>query len=242
MSVREMPFRTEFHVHTRASRDSLMGKHALFAMCRLKHIGCVAITDHDELSGALAVKPWMEARGVSVIPGEEVMTSEGEIIGLWLSERVEPGLTPEETVAEIRRQGGAVYVPHPYDEKRWRTVLRPEALRRVAGEVDCIEVHNGRNADPSFDEEQERIANELGIPAVIGADAHCFFEVGRNAVVTSAPFTREGFAETLSSASFEPSPCHPLAHAATRAVRVLKMVSRGDFGGVRRALVRRFAR
>lgn len=234
--------RTEFHVHTRASHDSLMGRRALLAMCRARGIGCVAITDHNEVFGALAFKPYLEARGLRVIVGEEVFTSEGEIIGLFLNERVESGMTPEETVAEIRRQGGIVYVPHPYDEKRRRTVLSADAQRRLAPEFDCMEVHNGRNADKDFTKRQAAIAAELGVPAVVGGDSHCFFEVGRNACVTDEPFTREGFVRVLSTARFETSACHPLAHAATRLVRLAKMIGRGDFRGVHRVLARKLAR
>lgn len=234
--------RTEFHVHTKASHDSLMGRRALLAVCKARKVGCVAITDHNEVSGAIALKPYLEAHGVRVIVGEEVFTSEGEIIGLFLKERVEPGMTPEETVAEIHRQGGIVYVPHPYDEKRHKTVLSSGAQRRLASEFDCMEVHNGRNLNASYSERQAEIAGELGAPAVVGGDSHCFFEVGRNVCVTDENFTRESFGRMLSSARFETSACHPFAHAATRLVRLVKMIGRGDFRGVQRVLTRKLAR
>lgn len=234
--------RTEFHVHTRASRDSLMGRRALLAACKARRVGCVAITDHNEVKGALAFKPYLEAHGVSVIVGEEIFTSEGEIIGLFLAERVEPGMTPEETVAEIRRQGGIVYVPHPYDEKRCKTVLSSNAQRRLKSEFDCMEVHNGRNVDPSYSSVQSSIATNLGVPGVVGGDSHCFFEVGRNVCVTEEPFVRESFARVLGSAHYEVSSCHPLAHAATRAVRLIKLIGKGDFRGIHRILARKLAR
>lgn len=234
--------RTEFHVHTKASHDSLMGRRALLAICRARRVSCVAITDHNEVSGAIAFKPYLEARGVHVIVGEEIFTSEGEIIGLFLKDRIEPGMTPEETIAEIRSQGGVVYVPHPYDEKRRRTVLSPDAQGRLAPEFDCMEVHNGRNVSASYSERQASIASELGIPAVVGGDSHCFFEVGRNVCVTEEPFTRERFQRVLPVARFETSACHPLAHNATRLVRLAKMIGRGDFRGVHRVLARKLAR
>lgn len=234
--------RTEFHVHTKASRDSLMGRRSLLAMCRARKVGCVAITDHNEVHGAVSFKPYLEAHGVSVIVGEEIFTSEGEIIGLFLSERVEPGMTPEQTIAEIRRQGGIVYVPHPHDEKRRKTVLSEDAQRRLASEFDCMETHNGRNVSAAYSERQADIASELGVPAVVGGDSHCFFEVGRNVCVTDEPFMRDGFSRVLSTARFETSSCHPLAHAVTRLVRLAKMIGRGDFRGVHRVLARKLAR
>lgn len=241
------PYRVEFHVHTRASHDSLMGRRALLLMCRLRGIDCVAITDHNEVEGALAMRPWLEARGVLVIVGEEIMTSEGEVIGMWLTERVEPGMSLERTIAEIRLQGGAVYVPHPYDEKRRRTVLSRDALLRIAAEVDCIEVHNGRNADSFYDAMQEQAWREVvainpSARRVVGCDAHCFFEVGRNWVETASPVRREGFPVVLDGAKLHASPCHPFAHPATRVVRVFRMLVRGDFSGLRRAVLRRATR
>ena len=239
--------RTEFHIHTDASHDSLMGGRALLLKCLEKHVDCVAITDHNEVKGAIALKPLFEENGVAVIVGEEVFTSEGEIIGLWLTERIEPGLTPERTVAEIRRQGGAVYVPHPYDEKRCKTVLSREALIRIAGDVDCVEVHNGRNAEERFDDEQEAAYSQVAalnpdVRRVIGCDAHCDFEVGRNVVVTEAAVTREAFPACLDGAAFEASPCHPKAHGATRKARLVKMVKGGDFHGIARVLARKLSR
>ena len=239
--------RTEFHVHTNASHDSLMGGSALLRMCKKKGIDCVAITDHKEIEGAMAVKPLLEDNGVHVIVGEEVFTSEGEIIGLWLSERIEPGLTPDQTVSEIRRQGGFVCVPHPYDEKRYMTVLAREALFRIAFDVDCIETHNGRNVDARFDDEQEAAYAQAAainpdIRRVIGCDAHCPFEIGRNVVVTESPITREEFPRCLDGALFEPSFCHPWAHGATRVARLIKMVKGGDLRGIARILTRKLSR
>lgn len=240
-------FRTELHVHTSASHDSLMGGHTLLAACRARRVGCVAITDHNEVSGALALGPWLGRRGVSVIVGEEVMTSEGEVIGLFLTERVPAGMSPEDTVRAIRAQGGVTYVPHPFDEKRRRTVLNREALHRIAPEVDLVEVHNGRNASASYDAEQRRAYEEVkqmnpGVIPVVGGDSHCFFEVGRNVCVTDGPLTRESFLRLIHGARLESRKCHPLAHAATRLVRLTKMLGRGDLDAVRRAFHRRFAR
>lgn len=239
--------RTEFHVHTISSHDSLMSRRALLSACKENDIDCVAVTDHNEIDGALELRASFCAEGVDVIVGEEIFTSEGEIIGLWLSHRIQPGLTPEQTVAEIKRQGGAVYVPHPYDEKRHKTVLSREALLRIASEIDCIEVHNGRNAECRYDDEQEAAYLQAAainphIRRIVGCDAHCSFEVGRNVVTTCLPVTRERFPECLDEADYEKSPCHPKAHATTRKVRLLKMLEGGDLRGIARVLARKFSR
>jgi predicted metal-dependent phosphoesterase TrpH len=224
-----------------------MGRRALLFSCRRKHVDCVAITDHNKISGALDIKPWLESRGISVIVGEEVFSSKGEIIGLWLTNEIAPGLSPEDTVAEIKRQGGAVYIPHPYDEKRFRTVLDRDELLRVACDVDCVEVHNGRNIDQRFDEEQEVAYEQVArinpdAKRVIGCDAHCFFEIGRNVVITDSPISRGSFPTCLGSAVFESSAFLPLAHRTTKLVRLIKMVKGGDFRGIARVLARKLSR
>ena len=224
-----------------------MTARALLRKCLEKSIDCVAITDHNEIKGAIALKPLFAENGIDVIVGEEVFTAEGEIIGLWLTERIEPNLTPEQTVAEIKRQGGAVYVPHPYDIKRSRTVLSRDALLRIAGDIDCIEVHNGRNIEDYFDDEQENAyaqaaAVNPSIRRVVGCDAHCDFEVGRNVMTTEAAIVREYFPACLDGASFDVSSCHPKAHASTRKARLVKMIKGGDFHGIARVLARKLSR
>lgn len=231
--------RTEFHVHTKHSQDSILGYWGLLVACKIRKIDCVAITDHNEIEGALSFRTFLGRYGIDVIIGEEIFTSEGEIIGLFLSDRIEPGLSPEDTICEIRRQNGIVYVPHPYDEKRRRTVLSDSAQFRLAKEFDCMEVHNGRNIKQRFSAKQESIAKMLNQMAVVGGDSHCCFEVGRNYCITDAPFLRENFTKVLDEAIFVTSVCHPFSHLATRVVRAIKMISKGDISGVYRILSRK---
>src|SRR5204862_3517287 len=112
-----------------------------------------------------------ERFGVKVIVAEEVKTaSQGEVIGLFLKEKIPRGLTLEETVAEIKRQGGLVYVPHPFD--RMHSVPDYEHLLTVLDDVDAIEVFNPRVAITEFNDEAVRFAAKYRIPAGAGSDAH----------------------------------------------------------------------
>lgn len=231
--------RTEFHVHTKYSHDSVLGQWGLLIACKIRKVDCIAITDHNEIEGALSFRSFLGKHGIDVIVGEEIFTSEGEIIGLFLSDKIEPGLSPENTIKEIRRQNGIVYVPHPYDEKRCGTVLSTSAQFRLAKEFDCMEVHNGRNVKREFSAKQEEIARALNQMAVVGGDSHCGFEVGRNCCLTGDPFSRESFCEVLNEAIFVTSGCHPFSHLATRMVRAMKMIAKGDISGVCRILSRK---
>ena len=108
---------------------------------------------------------------MKVIVGEEVKTaSQGEVIGLFLKEKIPRGLTLEETVAEIKRQGGVVYVPHPFD--RMHAVPDYEHLLTILDDVDVLEIYNPRVAIGAFNEEAERFAAKYRILAAAGSDAH----------------------------------------------------------------------
>jgi glycosyltransferase involved in cell wall biosynthesis len=161
----------DLHMHTDHSSDCATPVDVLLATARDQGLGAIAVTDHNETSGALEARDKAPEYGVKVIVGEEVKTAEqGEVIGLFIEERIPRGMTLEETIAEIRRQGGLVYVPHPFD--RLHSVPDYEHLLAVVGEVDAIEVFNPRIAIPAFNEEAVRFAGKYRIPGGAGSDSH----------------------------------------------------------------------
>jgi predicted metal-dependent phosphoesterase TrpH len=143
----------------------------LLRTAKAQGLGAIAVTDHNEVSGALEARALAADYGVKVIVAEEVKTaSQGEVIGLFIEEKIPRGMTMAETVAEIRRQGGLVYVPHPFD--RMHAVPDYEHLLDIVEDVDAIEVYNPRVAIGSFNEEAARFAAKYRIPAGAGSDAH----------------------------------------------------------------------
>jgi glycosyltransferase involved in cell wall biosynthesis len=161
----------DLHMHTDHSSDCATPVEVLLATARDQGLGAIAVTDHNEISGALEAAGKAADYGVKVIVGEEVKTaSQGEVIGLFLRERIPRGMSLAETVAEIRRQGGVVYVPHPFD--RMHAVPDYEHLLGVVEDIDAIEVYNPRVAIASFNEEAARFAAKYRIPAGAGSDAH----------------------------------------------------------------------
>jgi glycosyltransferase involved in cell wall biosynthesis len=159
----------DLHMHTDHSHDCVTPVEVLLATARARGLGAIAVTDHNEISGALEARA--KAQGIQVIVGEEVKTADqGEVIGLFIEELVPRGLTLEQTIAEIRRQGGVVYVPHPFD--RMHAVPDYEHLLAVLDDVDAIEVFNPRVAIQEFNEEAARFAAKYRIPAGAGSDAH----------------------------------------------------------------------
>lgn len=169
-------FKADLHVHTCYSKDSTSSLDEIVDHCAKVGIDCLAITDHDRLAGALEMK---RIAPFVVIPGEEVFTKQGEIIGLFLEEEVPPGLSPEETVERIKAQGGLVYIPHPFDRFRPHSRIRRDALDRIASHIDLIEVANSRTFMRRDSARALELARSLGVPGIAGSDAHVVREIGR---------------------------------------------------------------
>jgi hypothetical protein len=161
----------DLHMHTDHSHDCETPVEVLLAAAKEAGLGAIAVTDHNEISGALEAREKAKAASVKVIVGEEVKTAEqGEVIGLFIQEKIPRGLTMAETVAEIKRQGGLVYVPHPFD--RMHAVPDYEHLLDIVDDVDAIEVFNPRVAIGAFNEEAVRFAAKYRIVAGAGSDSH----------------------------------------------------------------------
>ena len=159
----------DLHMHTDHSPDCATPVDTLLDTAKRVGLGAIAITDHNEISGALEARE--RADGIKVIVAEEVKTADqGEVIGLFIEEKIPRGLTLQETIAEIRRQGGLVYVPHPFD--RMHAVPDYEHLLDVVEDIDAIEVFNPRVAFSAFNEEAARFAAKYRIVAGAGSDSH----------------------------------------------------------------------
>jgi predicted metal-dependent phosphoesterase TrpH len=168
----------DLHMHTDHSGDCETPVEVLLATAEEAGLGAIAVTDHNEISGALEARTKAAESGVrggrgriKVIVGEEIKTAEqGEVIGLFIEQKIPRGLTMAETVAEIKRQGGLVYVPHPFD--RMHAVPDYEHLLAILDDVDAIEVFNPRVAIGAFNEEAVRFAAKYRIVAGAGSDSH----------------------------------------------------------------------
>src|SRR5256886_1235461 len=156
-------------MHTNHSYDCATTVDKLLETAKAQGLGAIAVTDHNEISGAVEAAD--RADGIKVIVGEEVKTADqGEVIGLFIDHKIPRGMTLEETVGEIRRQGGLVYVPHPFD--RMHSVPDYEHLLTVVEDIDAIEVFNPRVAFSAFNEEAARFAAKYRIVAGAGSDSH----------------------------------------------------------------------
>ncbi len=169
----------DLHCHSEASADCTTPIEKFPERCLERGIAVQAITDHNEIWGAQKLQAFVEENGHSlrVIVGEEVSTAEGEIIGLFLKEKIEAGLSPEETVARIQKQGGLVLLPHGFDPlKRFR--LKEEARARIRDEIQIVETFNARISRPTWNRAAVAWAEEHGCLMSAGSDSHTLADVG----------------------------------------------------------------
>jgi len=171
----------DLHLHTSWSHDCSIEVGDLLDHAEAQGLGAIAVTDHNVLGGALEAAERARGRNLVVVPGEEVKTAdEGEVIGLFLREEIERGLSFAETVGAIRAQGGLVYVPHPFD--RMHAIPTPATLHRHLPEIDVFEVYNARLLFEAYNDEALRFARKYNLTPGAGSDAHVLAGVGTGAV------------------------------------------------------------
>ncbi len=166
--------RVDLHCHTVLSFDGTIHLRVLERQARARGLDVVAITDHNEIDAARWAQEHLSIR---IIVGEEMRTAAGDIIGLFLKEKIPPDLPLEETLLRIRDQGGLAYLPHPFPGLRANGVAESE-LVQVASQVDIVEVLNARNRTDWQNLKAQQLAERVGKPKGAGSDAHGPFEIG----------------------------------------------------------------
>jgi hypothetical protein len=140
--------------------------------CRRLGLAPVFLTDHNTIEGAVQLRGLQR---FAVVVGEEVMTRDGELMGLFLTEVVPQGLSANEAAARIKAQGGLVYLEHPDDP--YRQHLNEEAIEEIADLIDIVEVWNGRS-DHQLNRRAMQLCDVLGAAPGAGSDAHTLRDIG----------------------------------------------------------------
>lgn len=209
--------RIDLHNHTDYSPDGVLSPLRLLLLARARGLDCIAVTDHNRLEGALRCLELAEGDSSlpRVIPGVEVRSRHGEIVGLFLERDIPAGRSALHTIDLIRAQDGIVYLPHPYDVFR-RATLTPDRVEEVARHVDVIEVANGRALRAGANGKALALAARTGARLGAGSDAHfagevgrCYLEVPDGAAGSGAtdPCSKDDFMRLLSRA--RPHAPHP---------------------------------
>ncbi len=190
-------WKVELHSHTCYSRDSLIALEAVIRTCKQRGIDRIAITDHNTTEGAEALA---KLAPDLIIVGEEIMTTQGEILAFFVRESIPPGLTPDETIRRLRVQGAVISVSHPYDRLR-KGAWEESELLKIVDQVDALEVFNSRCLYAEDNAKALDFARAHGKPFTVGSDGHITYEYG-HATLTMQPFEGPGdFYESLKKAS-----------------------------------------
>jgi len=162
--------RVDCHLHTALSGDAVTSIDELAERVEQERLDVVFITDHNVTAAAVAAAE--RGIGARVIVGEEIRTQDGDVIGLFLTDRVPYVLPLAEAIAKIRERGGLVYLPHPFDPGR--STLKPAISERLCadGIADVVEVFNAKIEDQQHNVQAAKLAARYDLPGGAGSDAH----------------------------------------------------------------------
>lgn len=216
--------RADLHVHTCYSGDCSTPLKSIIDCCPKIGINCIAISDHNTIAGALRLKE-MAPFQIQIIVAEEIMTREGELMGLFLTNEIPKGMSAGETIAQIKSQGGLVGIPHPFG----RPFQNSNKLLsgKILSQVDIVEVFNSRTPLPVSSARAWRLALEHGLATSAGSDAHTVSEIGRAYVEMPEFHSPSEFLDCLSRSRIFGRRSSLLVHFATTWSKISKR-----FGGV----------
>lgn len=212
--------RVDLHTHSTASPDGNITAEQYRDILATK-LDCIAITDHNRIDFALKMQGNL---GVDkIIVGEEINTNQGEIIGLFLTEQVEPNQDIAVAIEKIKTQGGLVYIPHPFETVR--SGITKETLEQIKDSVDLIEGANGRAFFQNFGPQAHSWARIHNVPSLASSDAHRAKAIGKTYSDMSEIPTSENLVELSKTARkfyARPSLADILAPKLNRLKKVLK--------------------
>ena len=168
--------KADLHIHTKYSMDCRTPLDKIISRCEELGINCIVIADHGTAEGGLEMQ---KIAPFKVIVAEEILTTEGEIMGMFLKETIPSGITPQEAVKRIREQGGLVNIPHPFETIRG-SALRDKVIDEIVKDIDLMEIMNSRSPFPISNNRARRYAAKHGIPGSAGSDAHSVNEIGHS--------------------------------------------------------------
>lgn len=175
----------ELHCHSNLSKreivvvEGLNTPEELVRHAKKLRLGALAITDHDQIEGALRAKKLEKKYGVVVITGEEVTTKSGHLMALGISELVKPGMSVRETIDAIHGQGGVAVATHPFD-------IYNEGIKEKAALCDAMEGFNALNLDRISNKKAQKFGRKKRIVMLAGSDAHCIEMMNHGVIAVNA--------------------------------------------------------
>jgi len=170
--------KADLHIHTNFSYDGLPSPQEVVEMALLKKIDCIAITDHGEVKGAIEAEKFSQGKNILVIPGIEIKSKEGDILGLNLRKKIPDKLSAKETIEKIIELGGFPVIPHPFD-----FFIYFKGIENLASFFQergvAIEVLNASLFFNFSNFEAQEFAKKYNLPFTAGSDAHSAEFIGK---------------------------------------------------------------
>lgn len=204
--------RVEFHCHTIYSKDCLSEPAELIQAAKARGVDRLIITDHNSICGALEAKA---LDSELIIVGEEVMTTQGELLAAFVSEEIPKGLTPMQAIARLQAQGAFISVSHPFDVHR-NGAWEEKDLLEILPYVDSIETFNSRCVNNEFNEQAKLFARRHNVSCTVGSDAHTVREVGRSTLTLPEFSCAAELKTSIATAVPNEFLSSPLIHLASR--------------------------
>ena len=208
--------KADFHIHTKYSMDCSTSLEDIINRCLETGINCIAVTDHDAIEGAFEMK---KLAPFPVIIAQEILTPQGEIIGLFLKEGVPFGLPIEEAASRIRAQGALACLPHPFDRIRGLRI-DGQRLESLVEQIDVIEVFNARSPLLRYSTRAQVFAINHDIPGTVGSDAHSISEIGNTYIEMPAFNGRDDFLQALRQGKIHRHKSNLLVHFGSTWARI----------------------
>lgn len=200
-------FKADFHIHSQYSMDCKTSLDQIIRACQNKKINCIALSDHGSIEGALKIK---NMAPFFVIVAEEILTDKGEIMGIFLQEKVPSGLSMRESIRRIKEQGGLLCAQHPFDKIR-SDALKKETMEEIADQIDVVEIFNSRTLLSRSSQLAREFARDHHLPCTAGSDAHSAGEIG-NAFVEMPEFEdKAGFLQALTQGKVHGHRANPVS-------------------------------
>jgi predicted metal-dependent phosphoesterase TrpH len=191
-----MQVKADLHVHTTYSHDSIITLKELVFYAKKRGLTSVAVTDHNQIEGALKMA---KDTNFPIIPGIEVSSLNGHILGLNLAEFIPRGLSADETIDRIHEAGGIAIACHPF------ALFKGSIGKHASGKFDAIEAINA-SAFPfnRVTRKATELAEKLRLPKVAGTDAHYGPVIGQAYTLIDSEVNVEAIVKAIAKGKCEP--------------------------------------